>query len=127
MEYACHVEGKYNKYDTTLGNYAHVTGGGEDAYNRKNIYSLDWYGNARFAGDVVANSSCYWDTIENPMSVFLSQTTFIKECERVTTSSSNQCEVLMIGKKESVNPENTTYALVGGMVFGSIVAGVYTV
>lgn len=50
-----HVQGKYNVEDTEE-KYAHIVGGGK--YNsgnpiRKNIHTLDWNGNAEFAGDVV--------------------------------------------------------------------------
>lgn len=52
------VWGKFNKADTE-NKYAHIVGGGthftED--KRKNIHTLDWSGNAWFAGDVtVANN-----------------------------------------------------------------------
>ena len=46
-----HVQGKYNVEDT--GNkYAHIVGGGTSDINRKNIHTLDWNGNAEFAGEV---------------------------------------------------------------------------
>lgn len=46
-----HVQGKYNVEDTE-GKYAHIVGGGTSDNDRKNIYMLDWEGNAEFAGDV---------------------------------------------------------------------------
>ena len=46
------VHGKYNDYDVN-NIYAHIVGGGTDENEgRKNIYTLDWYGNATFAGKV---------------------------------------------------------------------------
>ena len=45
------VHGRYNKYDAN-NIYAHIIGGGIDEHNRKNIYTLDWNGNATFAGKV---------------------------------------------------------------------------
>lgn len=53
-----HVEGKYNDItpDKNGIGYAHITGGGTSETNRKNIYTLDWFGNAEFAGDVSANN-----------------------------------------------------------------------
>ena len=45
-----HVHGKYNIEDTE-NKYAHIVGGG-DYDNKKNIHTLDWNGNAEFAGDV---------------------------------------------------------------------------
>ena len=46
-----HVQGKFNVEDTG-GIYAHIVGGGTSATNRKNIHTLDWQGNAVFAGNV---------------------------------------------------------------------------
>ncbi len=47
-----HVQGKYNVEDTE-GRYAHIVGSGSDA-ERRNIHTLDWEGNAEYAGDVTA-------------------------------------------------------------------------
>ena len=46
-----HVQGKYNIEDEN-GRYAHIVGGGTSDSDRKNIHTLDWYGNAKFAGEV---------------------------------------------------------------------------
>ena len=46
-----HVQGKFNIKDTT-NTYAHIVGGGTSDTNRKNIHTIDWNGNAEFAGDV---------------------------------------------------------------------------
>ena len=46
-----HVQGKYNIEDTT-STYAHIVGGGTSNTDRKNIYTLDWNGNAVYSGDV---------------------------------------------------------------------------
>ena len=45
------VHGKYNALDAN-NIHAHIIGGGADEHNRKNIYTLDWEGNATFAGKV---------------------------------------------------------------------------
>lgn len=42
-----HVQGKYNVEDSKK---AHIVGGGTSDTDRKNIYTLDWNGNAYFAG-----------------------------------------------------------------------------
>ena len=47
-----HGQGRYNVEDTE-GRYAHIVGGGNDA-ERRNIHTLDWEGNAEYAGDVIA-------------------------------------------------------------------------
>ena len=49
---AQHVQGKYNVEDAN-GTYAHIVGGGAGENNRKNIHTIDWNGNAMFAGGLV--------------------------------------------------------------------------
>jgi hypothetical protein len=51
-----HVRGKYNIADDT-GAYATIIGNGDADSNRKNIHTLDWNGNAWFAGDVYVGST----------------------------------------------------------------------
>lgn len=50
------VRGAYNIPDTVdsngNGKYAEIVGGGTNANNRTNIYTLDWNGNAHFAGEI---------------------------------------------------------------------------
>lgn len=46
-----HVEGKYNIENTT---FVHIIGNGTSASKRSNAHTLDWNGNAEYAGDVVA-------------------------------------------------------------------------
>ena len=46
-----HVQGQFNIEDTN-NKYAHIVGNGEDSENRSNAHTLDWSGNAWFAGDV---------------------------------------------------------------------------
>ena len=48
-----HVQGHYNVEDPNE-TYAHIVGGGSSDTDRKNIYTLDWDGNAEFAGSVKA-------------------------------------------------------------------------
>lgn len=50
-----HVQGKYNIEDTE-NRYAHIVGNGTDNGNRSNAHTLDWDGNAWFAGAVSASS-----------------------------------------------------------------------
>ena len=51
---AQHVQGKYNISDTTS---AHIVGNGSSDSNRSNVHTLDWQGNAWFAGDVYTGST----------------------------------------------------------------------
>lgn len=50
-----HAQGKYNVEDSA-NKYAHIVGGGTSDLNRKNIHTIDWYGNAEFSGDVVSGN-----------------------------------------------------------------------
>ena len=52
---AQHVQGKWN--EAMGGNYAHVVGNGSDEHHRTNAHTLDWKGNAWFAGEVTIGSN----------------------------------------------------------------------
>jgi hypothetical protein len=43
--------------ETTRGAYAHIVGNGTSTSNRSNAHTLDWEGNAWFAGDVYVDST----------------------------------------------------------------------
>ena len=45
------IQGQYTN-EENIENYAHVVGNGISDFDRKNIYTLDWDGNAAFAGDI---------------------------------------------------------------------------
>lgn len=49
-----HVQGRYNVSDSR---YAHIVGNGSAASARSNAHTLDWDGNAWFAGDVFVGGS----------------------------------------------------------------------
>lgn len=49
--YASHVQGKFNIEDTD-NKYAHIIGNGISDTKRSNIHTVDWEGNAWYAGDV---------------------------------------------------------------------------
>ena len=59
-----HVQGQYNIEDTE-SKYLHIVGNAMPYEERSNAHTLDWDGNAEFAGDVVAYG-CGCDT-ENPV------------------------------------------------------------
>ena len=50
-----HVQGKYNIQDDE-DKYAHIVGNGTSVTDRSNAHTLDWNGNAWFAGEVVASN-----------------------------------------------------------------------
>ena len=57
-----HVQGEFNIQDTKstttyLGNFAHIVGNGTSTSKRSNAHTLDWSGNAWFAGDVYVGST----------------------------------------------------------------------
>lgn len=58
-----HVQGEYNIADastavaTERGNYVHIVGNGTASNARSNAHTLDWSGNAWFAGDVYVGST----------------------------------------------------------------------
>ena len=58
-----HAEGRYNIEDTE-GKYAHIVGNGNAWNNRSNAHTLDWDGNAWFAGDVFVGGSSQDDGIK---------------------------------------------------------------
>ena len=51
-----HVEGQFNEEDTE-NRYAHIVGNGTDDDNRSNAHTLDWDGNAWFAGNVLVGGN----------------------------------------------------------------------
>ena len=51
-----HVQGKLNVRDSA-NTYAHIVGNGTDLDERSNAHTLDWDGNAWFAGDVYVGST----------------------------------------------------------------------
>ena len=53
-----HVQGKFNIEDTA-NKYAHIVGNGKNNNSRSNAHTLDWEGNAWYAGQVEANNVPY--------------------------------------------------------------------
>lgn len=51
-----HVQGKYNVEDTS-GTYSHIVGNGASNSARSNAHTLDWDGNAWYAGRITAEGS----------------------------------------------------------------------
>lgn len=62
-----HVQGKFNISDVDadgkpLNRYAHIVGNGSDSGNKSNAHTLDWQGNAWFAGKVFVGGTSQNDT-----------------------------------------------------------------
>lgn len=58
-----HVEGKYNVEDTE-GKYAHIIGNGASDTERSNTHTVDWEGNAWYAGDVINGNNVSLDGLQ---------------------------------------------------------------
>ena len=56
-----HVQGRYNIEDQT-NQYAHIVGNGATSDKRANAHTLDWSGNAWFAGNIKIGGTSYSDT-----------------------------------------------------------------
>lgn len=52
-----HVQGKWNIEDTSNPGFAHIVGNGTSDTNRSNAHTLDWKGNAWYAGQVTATGA----------------------------------------------------------------------
>lgn len=65
---AQHAQGKYNIKDAT-GKYAHIVGNGT-ASKRSNAHTLDWSGNAWYAGNVEGTDFVIGDPASNPLNSF---------------------------------------------------------
>lgn len=59
-----HVQGKYNIADNA-GKYAHIVGNGTADNARCNAHTLDWEGNAWYAGAVECSSIILTDTVDS--------------------------------------------------------------
>lgn len=58
-----HAQGRYNIEDTEE-KYANIVGNGNDHFGRSNAHTLDWDGNAWFAGDVFVGGSSQDDGVK---------------------------------------------------------------
>lgn len=83
-----HVQGKFNIEDTTINGYAHIVGNGSDSDKRSNAHTLDWDGNAWYAGAVKVGGSSYSDenaktlaTTEDVSNASTNATTAINEAK----------------------------------------------
>ena len=73
-----HVQGLHNIEDTN-NRYAHIVGNGEDGENRSNAHTLDWDGNAWFAGDVYVGGTSQDDENATKLSSVATDISQIKE------------------------------------------------
>lgn len=110
-----HVQGKYNfNYGTSespdAGNFAHIIGNGESDAKRSNAHTVDWKGNAWYAGDVfVGNNNKKLATEE-----------YVNEQLSTETSTSRIRVIRVPSAEEGGQPgtikleENTVYQFLSG-------------
>lgn len=79
-----HVEGKYNIADTK-GTLAHIVGNGTADDDRSNAHTIDWSGNAWFAGNIEANALILPSSVEGSTKRF-----------RITVNDSGQLSVIEV-------------------------------
>ena len=89
-----HVEGRYNIEDTS-NKYAHIIGNGMSDTKRSNAHTLDWSGNAWFAGEVKVGGASQDDasaktlaTIETAAKLFTYKG-YIRDEQELETSVTN--------------------------------------
>ena len=99
-----HAQGKYNIEDTVSAN---IVGNGESDSKRSNAYTLDWEGNAWFAGDVYVHSTS--GTNKDDGSKKLLDTSdllaFAEEVKDVTIQKPTTAQVGQIVKVKAVDAD----------------------
>lgn len=100
-----HTQGEYNVVDTenknSRGTYSHVVGNGTSDTKRSNAHTLDWSGNAWFAGDVYVGSTSGTNKDEGS----------VKLMKEVTGT---QGQVIGFDADGNAVAENGAYVFIGG-------------
>ena len=113
---AQHTQGRYNIVDQTgkmdaLGTYVNIVGNGTSTSNRSNAYTLDWSGNAWYAGDVYTGSTS--GTNKDNGSKKLATEDYVTSQGYVTTDTKNTAgsidtsnKIYLIGaESQAANPQ----------------------
>ena len=97
-----HVQGRYNVEDpTTVGTYAHIVGNGTDDDKRSNAHTLDWNGNAWFAGEVKVGGTGQYDHAAKT----LATTEDIPVVDSTLTKSGQAADAAAVGDRLSALSE----------------------
>ena len=99
-----HVQGKFNIEDTEK-KYAHIVGNGDRDNARSNAHTLDWNGNAWYAGQVMGTNLPY-TTTEDVEQVYIEGTYDFTDSNRVTLDMTQH---MVIGDKYTVVIDGTRY------------------
>jgi hypothetical protein len=113
-----HAQGRYNIKDVEM-NYAHIVGNGITNSSRSNAHTLDWGGNAWFAGKVKVGGTSY----DDPDAIELGNNG-ISVDETVQTVKTNfdggigyeeNGEVFLVPEQIVMTDESTSYAVFAGV------------
>ena len=97
-----HVQGRYNVEDPiTGGEYAHIVGNGTDDDKRSNAHTLDWGGNAWFAGEVKVGGTGQYDYAAKT----LATTEDIPTVDSTMTKSGQAADAAAVGDRLSALSE----------------------
>lgn len=99
-----HVQGKYNIEDTE-SKYAHIVGNGTSKRKRSNAHTLDWEGNAWYAGDVINGNNVSLNGLQ-------------KDTEELSSNLGTlKTEILSIsaGGSKQINVKNNGVILIWGI------------
>ena len=97
-----HVQGRYNVEDpVTDGMYAHIVGNGTDNDKRSNAHTLDWRGNAWFAGEVTVGGTGQYDHAAKT----LAKTEDIPSVDSTLTQSGQAADAKAVGDQLSALSE----------------------
>ena len=125
-----HVEGEYNIYDdpgsqVVRGTYLHIAGNGTSA-TRSNAHTLDWAGNAWFAGDVYVKSNSGVNKDEGSKKLATEDLLTVKEniTNKVTTLSEQSTDTQYPSAKAVYDQINakiaTAYKPMGSCTFENL-------
>ena len=98
-----HVQGKYNIEDTA-NKYAHIVGNGSDDDKRSNAHTLDWKGNAWFAGDVQANNVPH--VISKDTVFTIPASSIVKADYETAIANGNQYYISITGAVPTINNDD---------------------
>ena len=97
-----HVQGRYNVEDPITGvGYAHIVGNGTDVDKRSNAHTLDWEGNAWFAGEVKVGGTGQYDHAAKT----LAKTEDIPTVDSTLTQSGQAADAKAVGDRLSALSE----------------------
>lgn len=128
-----HVQGKYNTEDTA-NTYAHIIGNGSSNAARSNAHTVDWNGNAWFAGDVYIGGTGQDDETAKKLSeayatieTLQNQITELNgkiKAEQILVSNNDCVVATKAGNQVTINLIDLNYTLSAGVnILGTLPDG----